>query len=170
MSTQGLDGFFACVAQFVVFEAGALLMRMPARGRLLGGAVLMSISIFITAMASNCGMVIGASMLVGMVYGFVMPAGRELIVKTVDPRFQTTAIGLMDGCYSFFGGTVAMLYAGVLTETFGQQAMIWISLAVSLVPPTLVLAWCAAQRRHIRKRCCVACCAQASCENDIFGG
>ena len=100
------------------FEAGALLMRIPAPGRLLSGAVLTSVSIFSTMNASNCETVIAATLLVGVTYGLVTPAGRERILEIIDPRFQTTAIGLMDGCYSFFGGTVAMLYAGSLAEAF----------------------------------------------------
>ncbi len=147
ISTQGLDGFFGCAAQFMVFEAGILLARIPAAARMLGGACLLTLAILITANASGCGAAILASMLIGAIFGIVIPAGRELILKTVDPRCHTTAIGLMDGCYSFLGGTVAMLYAGALIEAFGLRAMLLVCLAVSLVP--LLLAWqaCARQSR-----------------------
>ena len=169
VSTQGMDGFFSCVAQFAVFEAGALLMRIPASGRLLSGAVLTSVSIFITMIASNCETVIAATLLVGVTYGLVTPAGRERILETIDPRFQTTAIGLMDGCYSFFGGTVAMLYAGSLAEAFGLRAMLLTCFSVSLVPLSLLVVFQAAARRNASQHCNVRCCTHTCCGENIPG-
>lgn len=148
VSTQGWDGFFSCVVQFVVFEAGVLLARIPAVARLMGGTVMMSISIFVTANAPSCKYVIAATMLVGAIFGIVMPAGRELILQTVDSSYHTTAIGLMDGCYSFLGGTVAMLYAGTLAEGFGLHTMLLVCGCVSLVPLALLI-WQARTRKNI---------------------
>lgn len=169
VSTQGMDGFFSCVAQFAVFEAGALLMRIPAPGRLLSGAVLTSVSIFITMNASNCETVIAATLLVGVTYGLVTPAGRERILETIDPRFQTTAIGLMDGCYSFFGGTVAMLYAGNLAEAFGLRAMLLTCFSVSLVPLSLLVVCQASARRNASRHHNVRCCTHTCCGENIPG-
>ncbi len=166
VSTQGLDGFFSCVAQFAVFEAGALLARIPAATRLLGGAVMLSVSVLITANASNCASVIAATMLVGSCFGVIMPAGRERILKTVDARCQTTAIGLMDGCYSFLGGTIAMLYAGTLAEAFGLRVLLAVCAGISLVPVALIVRQSGVHHNHpgVQKNaCCVQTCGGEGC-------
>lgn len=85
-------------------------------------------------------MVIAATMLTYASYGLLMPAVRELAIGMVDPRYHTTAIGLMDASYSFLGGAAAQLYVGRVAESQGIRAMVLLCLLLSFLP-LLIIAW-----------------------------
>lgn len=140
VTVQGVDSFAGCLVQFLTFEAAALVARFSARNRFYASIALVSLSLAVNYWAGSCAMVIAATMLTNASYGLLMPAVRELAIGMVDPRYHTTAIGLMDASYSFLGGAAAQLYVGRVAESQGIRAMVLLCLLLSFLP-LLIIAW-----------------------------
>lgn len=139
IDTQGLDYFIGCSAQFVLFEMAGFLIQIPAERRITLGAVATVAAILLDLFAVNQWMIIGGTAMMNVTYGLVMPGTREIVVRMIDPRYQTTAVAAVDACYSFLGGSVSMLYAGALIDHRGIAFMLSLCLATSLVPLGLQL-------------------------------
>ena len=140
VTVQGLDSFAGCLVQFLTFEAAALVARFSARNRFYTSIVMVSLSLAVNYWAGSCAMVIAATMLTNVSYGLLMPAVRELAIGMVNPRYHTTAIGLMDAAYSFLGGATAQLYVGRVAESQGIRTMVLLCLLLSFLP-LMIIAW-----------------------------
>lgn len=138
VSTHGMDSFFGCMVQFLVFEFAALFARIPARGRFRLCAVLMTLSTACHFGATAPWMVIVGTMVTNVSYGLMMPAVRELAVQIVAPQYHTTAIGVMDAMYNFLGGAAAQLFMGGVSERWGVHGMVGVCLALSVLPPAVL--------------------------------
>lgn len=139
VTTQGLDSFIGCTVQFLVFEFALLFARIPARIRFYISIALVTVSLAVDYYAANYWVVIAATVITNISYGLIMPSVREIAIEVVDPKYHTTAIGMVDACYTFLGGAIAQLYVGRIVEVLGIRTMIMICLLLSLVPLTVIV-------------------------------
>lgn len=139
VSTQGLDAFLGCMVQFLFFLLAGVFIAIPARIRLFIASLSMALAMLINFLAGNVSMIIVASLFMNVSYSFMIASSRELVMRCVEPKYQTTANGVSDAFYSFLAGTIALLYAGSVAQSFGIHTMILISLILSLIPPAIML-------------------------------
>ncbi len=140
VSVQGIDSFFGCVSQFMIFFFSGGLVIIPAKKRLLGCSLLIFLAIGINFLATAPWMVIIGSVILFGSYSVLIPTAREIVRKNVAYEYQTTANGLVDAFYGSLAGTISLLYAGVLADTFSVKFMIFVSLLLAVIPIIIILS------------------------------
>lgn len=139
VSTQGLDAFLGCMVQFLFFLLAGIFIVIPAKIRLFIAALSMTLAMLLNYIAAGVSLIIVASLFMNVSYSFMIASSRELVMRCVEPKYLTTANGVVDAFYSFLSGTIALLYAGAVAQSFGIHTMILISLILSLIPPAIML-------------------------------
>lgn len=157
ITTQGWDSFIGCVVQFMVFEFAALFAKISARVRFNLSILLVAVALAVDYSAARCWTVILGTVIMNISYGLILPAVREIAIQMINPKFHTTAIGMMDAFYSFLGGAAAQLFAGRIVEGYGIKAMVKVCLILSLVPLVVLGIEQMASKGKGRKRCVNKC-------------
>jgi Arabinose efflux permease len=139
VAIQGVDSFFGCVSQFMIFFFSGGLAIIPAKKRLLGCSLLIFLAISINLLATAPWMVIIGSVILFGSYSVMIPTAREIVRKNVAYEYQTTANGLVDAFYGSLAGTISLLYAGVLADTFSIKFMIFVSQLLAVIPIIIIL-------------------------------
>ncbi len=139
VSTQGIDSFVGCISQFLMFFFSGSLGFIKPRIRLLLGGVTVFFALLIDLLATNSIIVIISTFLIYGSYSLIIPAAREIVVKNIDYKYQTTANGLVDSVYSSLAGTIALLFAGSIAENYGIKLMLTITLCTSVIPVLLMI-------------------------------
>ncbi len=139
VSTQGIDSFVGCISQFLMFFFSSKLTFIKPRIRLLLGAVLVFFALLIDLLATNSIVVIMSTFLLYGTYSLIIPAAREIVIKNIDYKYQTTANGLVDSTYSSLAGTLALIFAGSIAESYGIKFMLGITLCISVLPILLMI-------------------------------
>lgn len=150
VSTQGLDSFCGCVVQFLVFIFAGAFTRIPAKTRLYGSAFLVVAALLVDYTATAPWMIVIGTVLLFGTYSILIPASREIVMRSVKYEYQTTANGLVDAVYSSLAGTVSLLYAGALAQRAGVKSMILVSLLFAIVPVILLIVQ--AVKKGMRQR------------------
>lgn len=151
VSTLGWDTFWGCALQFLLFELAGFFAVIPAKYRLLITAVAMFVTTLVYYAAAAPWMIIAGTVVGNIHYGFLMPALREMILHTVDAKYQTTANGLADAFYGSMSGALSLLYAGAIAETYGAKQMVMVSVCIAIVPVVILLIQNQVTRRKISK-------------------
>lgn len=139
VSTQGIDSFVGCISQFLMFFFSGSLGFIKPRIRLLLGGVTVFFALLIDLLATNSIVVIISTFLIYGSYSLIIPAAREIVVKNIDYKYQTTANGLVDSVYTSLAGTIALLFAGSIAENYGIKLMLTITLCTSVIPVLLMI-------------------------------
>lgn len=137
--TQGLDSFFGCLAQFLVFFFAGYFRRIPVKVRLLSCSLLIFLSLILDYTARGVVPIIMATVISFSCYSILIPVAREIVAANIDIAYQTTANGLVDAFYGSLSGMVSLLYAGSLVQHFGVPFMVGISLGIILIPLAITL-------------------------------
>jgi MFS family permease len=138
VAIQGVDSFFGCVSQFLIFFFSGAFTIIPAKKRMFACSIIIFLAIGIDFLATAPWMVIVGSVLTFGSFGIMMPAAREIVRRNVAYEYQTTANGLVDAFYGSLAGTVALIYAGTLADAVSVKFMIFISLLFTLVPICII--------------------------------
>lgn len=139
VSTLGLDTFWGCTLQFILFLMAGYLARIPAKYRLMISASAMFVAMGIDFKATAPWMIIVGTLFMNVQYGFLMPALRETILHMVDAKYQTTANGLADAFYGSMSGAISLMYAGALAQSYGVKTMVGLSVVISAFPVIILL-------------------------------
>lgn len=150
VAIQGVDSFFGCISQFIIFFFSGAFLIIPARKRMLGCSIIIFLAILIDFLATAPWMVIAGSVLTFGAFGIMMPAAREIVRRNVAYEYQTTANGLVDAFYGSLAGTVALLYAGALADAVSVKFMIFVSLLFTLFPIGIITVVLLRGRRELR--------------------
>ncbi len=139
VSTQGIDSFVGCISQFLMFFFSGSLGFIKPRIRLLLGSCVVFVALLIDLLATNRVIVIVSTFLIYGSYSLIIPAAREIVVKNIDYKYQTTANGLVDSVYTSLAGTIALLFAGSIAENYGVKLMLTITLCTSIISVLLMI-------------------------------
>ncbi|MCR5271366.1 MAG: MFS transporter [Lachnospiraceae bacterium] len=154
VSTQGVDSFCGCIAQFAMFFMSGVLTRIPPKIRMIICSVITFIALFIDYNATSPWMVICATVMLFGSYSVIFPAAREVVMTTVKYEYQTTANGLVDAIYGSLAGTIALMFAGSIAEAYSVKFMIMITLCMSVVPIIIMIVVLARDSKSRRNCAC----------------
>ncbi len=139
VSTQGVDSFFGCIAQFTMFFLSGVFTRIPPKVRMFVCTLMTFGALFMDYIANAPWMIICASVMLFSSFSVLFPAAREVVMKTVKYEYQTTANGLVDAIYGSLSGTIALIFAGSIAEANGVKFMILITLVMSVLPVLIMM-------------------------------
>lgn len=138
VGTQGIDSFVGCIAQFLMFFFSGSFTFIKPKTRLLISTGVVFLALVIDLLATNTIIVIASTFLLYGSYSLIIPAAREIVVKNIDYKYQTTANGLVDSVYTSLAGTIALIFAGNIAESWGIKIMLFITICTSLVAVVLM--------------------------------
>ncbi|MGB4661046.1 MAG: MFS transporter [Mobilitalea sp.] len=138
VAIQGVDSFFGCTSQFIIFFCSGAFVVVPARKRLFGCSILIFLAIAINYLATAPWMVIMGTVILFGSYSILIPTAREIVRKHIAYEYQTTANGLVDAFYGSLAGTISLLYAGALADAISIKFMVLVSLLLAFIPICII--------------------------------
>lgn len=143
----GVDAFIGTSIQAVFIFLSGRLKRIPSliRMTLMTVFVLVEMVLIITAVDSS--MIILSSVMWNASYGIMLPTIREMTERSVHGSLKNTAHAMADATYSSFAGVIALLYSGIMMDSFGARSVAVLGVIIMLIPVCMSMIAMAKQKK-----------------------
>jgi EmrB/QacA subfamily drug resistance transporter len=131
---------YALTLASLLLLAGALGDRYGRRGALLVGVLLFGGGSLLSALAQSGGQLIAFRALTGIGGALIMPGTLSTITSVFPPEERARAVGIWAG-FAGAGGTLGMLAAGWMLDTYSWPSIFYATAAVSAVTFVAILAY-----------------------------
>ena len=134
VSNLGLDSFIGVMVQAVFIFISGNLRKIPAYVRMTVMSVCTLVTTVMVFLAGSPAMIIIGTVFANVSYGFMLPTMREITEKSVKGSLKNTAHSLSDAMFGSFAGIIALLYSGVLMDSFGARSVALLGAGIMIIP------------------------------------
>ena len=133
----GVDCFVSAMTQVPFIAMAGVIAMIALRKRFVAMALLPMMMILLVRFAVSPAMVFAGSFFYNMGYGILLVTMREVTETYVDKDLRNLGHNLSDAVFSSFSGVVSLLYAGVVADRFGVNAMLTLCVVIAVIPVIL---------------------------------
>ena len=148
VSVLGTDAFIGVMVQAVFIFISGSLRKIPPYVRLFVMCLCTMGTMILTFLAVSPFMIIIGTMIANVAYGLMLPTSREITQQTVPADLRNTAYSLSDAVFGSFAGVIALMYSGILMDSFGAKSVALLGGVVMIIPLLLAL-WSLLKNRKV---------------------
>lgn len=133
----GVDCFVSALTQVPFIAMAGLITMISLRKRFMAMALLPMTMILLVRFASSPMMVFAGSFFYNVGFGILLVTMREVTETYVDQDLRNLGHNLSDAVFNSFSGVVSLMYAGVVADSFGVNAMLTLCVMIAVIPVIL---------------------------------
>jgi len=133
----GVDCFVSALTQVPFIAMAGLITMISLRKRFIAMALLPMTMILLVRFASSPMMVFAGSFFYNVGFGILLVTMREVTETYVDQDLRNLGHNLSDAVFNSFSGVVSLMYAGVVADSFGVNAMLTLCVMIAVIPVIL---------------------------------
>jgi len=133
----GVDCFVSAITQVPFIAMAGLITMISLRKRFIAMALLPMTMILLVRFASSPMMVFAGSFFYNVGFGILLVTMREVTETYVDQDLRNLGHNLSDAVFNSFSGVVSLMYAGVVADSFGVNAMLTLCVMIAVIPVIL---------------------------------
>ena len=133
----GVDCFVSALTQVPFIAMAGLITMISLRKRFMAMALLPMTMILLVRFASSPMMVFAGSFFYNVGFGILLVTMREVTETYVDQDLRNLGHNLSDAVFNSFSGVVSLMYAGVVADSFGVNAMLALCVMIAVIPVIL---------------------------------
>lgn len=137
VSHIGVDCFVSAITQVPFIAMAGVITAFSLRKRFAAMAILPMTMILLVRFAQSPMMVFAGSFFYNVGFGILLVTMREVTETYVDKDLRNLGHNLSDAVFNSFSGVVSLLYAGVVADSFGVNAMLTLCVMISVIPVVL---------------------------------
>ena len=139
VSILGIDSFIGVMVQAMFIFISGNLRVIPSKLRMLLTTVFASVMLACTWFAQSPVLFIIGTLFMNISYGLMLPTMREITEKNVPDHLKNTAHSLTDAVYGSFSAVLALLYSGMMMDTFGPKSVALLGMGIMVIPVMMCL-------------------------------
>lgn len=137
VSHIGVDCFVSAITQVPFIAMASSITLIALRKRFMAMALLPMTMILLVRFASSPAMVFAGSFFYNAGFGILLVTMREVTETYVDKDLRNLGHNLSDAVFNSFSGVISLLYAGVVADKFGVNAMLTLCVIIAVIPAVL---------------------------------
>ena len=133
----GVDCFVSAITQVPFIAMAGTITMFALRKRFMAMALLPMTMILLVRFAVSPAMVFAGSFFYNVGFGILLVTMREVTEKYVDQDLRNLGHNLSDAVFNSFSGVISLMYAGVVADNFGVNAMLTLCVVIAVIPVLL---------------------------------
>ena len=131
------DCFVSAITQVPFIAMAGTITMFALRKRFMAMAILPMTMILLVRFAVSPAMVFAGSFFYNVGFGILLVTMREVTEKYVDKDLRNLGHNLSDAVFNSFSGVISLMYAGVVADNFGVNAMLTLCVVIVVIPVLL---------------------------------